>query len=354
MGRLRELSRWLPGALALILVACSATPAAPPVASPPAAAPPAAAEAAPTSTPPSLLKLEVPTATLSATSTPLWVAVDYGFFRRYGFDAEVKGLAPAAATQAIQSGSVPFGATAGSTVTAFVGGARELVYIAGLLNKVLFQLVAQPEVARVEDLRGKAVGTSTAGSSAAIALTEALRRYGLEPDRDVAVLYLRDQPGILTGLLSGQIAAGFLASPYNRQARVQGYRLLLDTADLDIAILGLNITTTRGVIERERDTARRFLMAYIEAIEFARRQPAATIESIMRGTRNDDRALAEEAYQLYRAVWDPWPSAQAIQTFLDNLDVPGARDVRPEQLIDDSLLQELEASGWLAAHLSPP
>ena len=66
------------------------------------------------------------------------------------------------------------------------------------------------------------------------------------------------------------------------------------------------------------------------------------------------RAAAEEAYELYRKLWDPWPSPRALQTLLDNLDAPEARDVRPDQLIDTSLLRELEASGWLARHLTPP
>ena len=348
----------LPLVLAAALVACGGPPAAPPTA--PAAAPAtprggaSAPAATPEPTPPPLRTLEVPTATLSATSTPLWVAVDHGFFRRHGFEVEVKGLAPAAATQAVQTGSVPFAATAGSTITAFVSGARELTYVAGLLNKVLFQLVAQPDITRIEELRGKTVGTSTSGSSASIALSEALKRYGLEPGRDVTLVYLREQPAIMTGVLTGQVPAGFLAAPFNSQARAQGARLLYDTADSDIEIMGLNITTTHAVLERERDMARRFVMAYIEAIEFARRNPEPTIESIMRGTRNDDRQLAAESYALYRPVWDPWPSAKAIQTLLDNLDVPGVAEARPEQMIDDSVLRELQASGWLATHLAPP
>ena len=68
----------------------------------------------------------------------------------------------------------------------------------------------------------------------------------------------------------------------------------------------------------------------------------------------DDPNVKRQSYELYRAVWDPWPSALALQTFLDNLDLPGARDVRADQLIDDRLLKELQSSGWLAHHLGPP
>ncbi len=298
---------------------------------------------------------ELPIATVSATSTPLWVGADQGIFKRYGFDVTVTGLAPAAATQAVQSGTVPFAATSGSTITAFVSGARELRYIAGLANRVPFQLISQPDVTTFEGLRGKAVGTSTPGSSTSIALMEILRDRGLEPDHDVSVLYLREQPAIFTGLVSGQVAAGFMASPFNQQARNQGYYLLLDTLAAGIDILGLNITSTTEVLQREPEMVRRFLMAWVDSVQFARHQREPTIDSIMRGTRNDNRALAEASYDEYRTIWDVKLSAPAIQKLIDGSeDLPDAKNVKAEQLIDDRILRDLEASGWLAQHLTPP
>jgi ABC-type nitrate/sulfonate/bicarbonate transport system substrate-binding protein len=361
--------RWLTAFVLLALVACAPAPSAPakPAAgsvpagpAAPASAPtPGAGAAAPSAsrvepTPAALRRIELAAGAVSATSGPLWVGVDHGHFARYGLEVEVSTLAAATATQAVQSGSVPFAATSASTVAAIAGGARDLVFIAGGITKPLFQVLAVPEVARVEDLRGRTVAGSTPGASASIALIETLRKHGLEPDRDAAMLYLREQPTILSGLVSGQVAAGVLASPFNKQGRDQGLRLLVDVGDSDIEIFGQSITTTRGLLERDYDTARRFVMGYVDAIEFSRRQPAATIDSLMRGTRSENRADAEEAYAVYRAVWDPMLSTKAMQTLLDHTDVPGARDLRPEQVFDDRIMRELEASGWLAQHLGPP
>ncbi|HEY7060566.1 MAG TPA: ABC transporter substrate-binding protein [Chloroflexota bacterium] len=363
--------------VALALCGCAATPNAPaprpaadttaPQAAAPPASQPAPAGAAPSGaalgatsptaepTAAAVRAFELPIATVSATSGPLWVGADQGIFKRYGFDVTVVGLAPAAATQAVQSGTVPFAATSGSTITAFVSGARELRYVAGLANRVPFQLISQPAVTRFEDLRGKAVGTSTPGSSTSIALMEILRDQGLEPDRDVSVLYLREQPAIYSGLVSGQVAAGFLASPLTTRARNEGYYLLLDTLSAGIEILGLNITSTTDVLQRDPELVRRFVMAWVEAVQFARHQREPTVESLMRGTRNDDRVLAEESYDLYRAIWDVHLSPPAIQKLIDaSDDVPGAKDVKAEQMIDDRILRELDTSGWLAQHLTPP
>ncbi len=108
------------------------------------------------------------------------------------------------------------------------------------------------------------------------------------------------------------------------------------------------------MLQRDYEGARRFLMAYVEAVQFARHQRAPTVDSIMRGTRNESRELAEDSYDLYQAIWDVHLSPGAIAALLADLDLPGARDVRPEQMIDDRILRELQASGWLAQHLTPP
>jgi NitT/TauT family transport system substrate-binding protein len=339
----------------LALAACTAaprTPASREAPSKPAALAGSATPAAPTA--PAPRQLELPTGTVSATITPLWVAIERGIFRRYGLEVELAGVAPNTATQAVQTGTAPFAATTASTVTAYANGARNLTIIAGMLNKVLFQLVASPEIARAEDLRGKAVGASAPGSSAEIALGATLQRLRLDAERDVTILHVRDQPAILASLLSGQVVAGMMSNPYNQQALGQGYRLLFDTAESDIEILGLHIASTREVLDREPDLARRFVMAYVEAVQYARQEPAGTVEAMMRGTRNEDRALAEDAYAMYRKVWDPWPSARALRVLLDSLDVPEARDLQPEELIETGILRELEVSGWLGQHLSPP
>ena len=137
-----------------------------------------------------------------------------------------------------------------------------------------------------------------------------------------------------------------MASPFTTQARNQGYHLLLDTVAAGIEILGLNITSTTEVLQREPEMVRRFLMAWVESVQVARYPRDATVDSIMRGTRSEDPALAEESYDQYRTIWDVKLSPAAIQKLIDGSDdVPSAKDVRAELLIDDRLLCELVTNG---------
>jgi len=95
------------------------------------------------------------------------------------------------------------------------------------------------------------------------------------------------------------------------------------------------------------------LKAYVEGLQYARDHKADTVESISRGTRNEDRAEAESAYDSYRDLWSPWPTEGGIRTVLNNLDEPAAKTARPADMIDESILRDLEQSGWLAANYRP-
>ncbi len=350
---------WWPSALLLLLLACGPTASAPAApARPPgdASAPSAASDASAPSaepTPASVQKVDLALSTVSATNTPIWVAADYGLFRRYGLDVNVTPMSPAAANQALAAGSVPLTITGGSSVSAYVAGNTDLVFIAGLINRAHFKIMGRPEITSIEDLRGKSVGSSTAGSGATLALYETLRRFGLEPNRDVEITYFREQPNIASALLAGAVQGAVLSPPFTDQVQAQGARLVVDMLDFNIELLANNVTTTRGFLEREPDLVRRFLMAYVEGIQYARDHKAEAIESIMRGTRNDDRAEAESAYDTYRDLWNPWPSEGAIRTVLNNMDEPEAKTARPADMIDDRILRDLDQSGWLAAHYQP-
>lgn len=301
--------------------------------------------------PPPLRQLNVPLVSSAATMVPFWVAAEQGLFRRYGLEPELVAMPPATAAQALSAGSAPIAVAGGSVVSAWVGGATDLVFVAGVSQRAPYRIIVRPEITRVEDLRGKSIGQTTPGSSPAVATIEVLRRYGLEPDRDVTLTYLRDTQATVAALATGVVQGLATSSPQAEQAMAEGGRLLVDMRELNIPILGPQIATSRGLVERDPDLVRRFVMAYVDGLQYARDRPDEGIAALMRGAQLDDRSLAELAYRDYYDLWDPWPSEAAIQTLLDNMDVPAARTTRPAEMIDDRFVRELEGSGWLAEHL---
>lgn len=340
---------FLGGAALLLLLACQ------PATSAPAPAPVQARGPAAEGQPPAPPRpVAFGLTTVSGTVAPIWVALEHGIFARHGLAVETVAMSPAAVNQALLAGNLHLATSGGSAISAYVGGATELVFIAGLLNKAHFKILARPEIARIEQLRGRTIGSSTAGSGASMALLETLRRFGLEPHRDVQISYLREQPNIASGLLSGAVDAGVLAPPFTDQVEAQGARVLVDMRQFNVELTGTNLTTTRTFLAREREVAKRFVMAYAEALRFAREHREPTVAAILRGTQSTDREQAESAYEVFRDLWDLWPTEGAIQTVLNNLDEPGADRVRPAELLDLSILHDLERSGWLAQHYRAP
>jgi ABC-type nitrate/sulfonate/bicarbonate transport system substrate-binding protein len=347
-------------AVLLGLAACTA-PAGPPPAgeragsSPEAPARAAPQAAAPTAEPtaPALRSLQVPLSAVSGSVTPVWVAARAGLFRRHGIDAELATVSPATAIQAILGGSALITPTGTATVGAWVGGAHDLVFVAGGVSRAVFKVVARPEITSVQELRGKLLGNTAPTSSGTLAMFETLRRFGLVPERDYTMTYLREQPAVLAALLSGSIQGTVLGTPLSEEAEAQGMRMLADMRDLQIEMMSSYVSTTRQLVAREPDLVRRFLMAYVEGIQLARDDPVVAVEALMQGSGDQNRAHAEAAYAVYRPVWDAWPSTAAIQSLLDYMEEPAAKTARPEDMIDLGPLRELERSGWLAAHYRP-
>jgi NitT/TauT family transport system substrate-binding protein len=351
--------RWLLAAVLLAGLGCAA-PAAPspgaPAASTAAAAAPAASQSAvaapaiPTSVP-ALRTLQVPLSAVSGAATPVWVADQAGLFRRHGLDAEVVNVSPATALQSMLAGGAPVTPTGSGTVTAWVTGATDLVFVGGGVSRAVFKVMSRPEVASVQDLRGKALANTAPTSSGTLAMFETLRRFGLEPERDYTMTYLREQTAVLAALLSNAIQGTVLGTPLSEEAEAQGMRVLVDMRDLQIDMMSSYMTTTRPTLERDPDVVQRFLMAYLEGMQLARDDPALAAEAIMRGSGDANRAHAEAAYAVYRPVWSAWPAPAGIQGLLDYLDEPEAKSARPDDMIDLGPMRELERTGWLAAHM---
>jgi ABC-type nitrate/sulfonate/bicarbonate transport system substrate-binding protein len=227
------------------------------------------------------------------------------------------------------------------------------VFVAGGVNRAVFKVMSRPDIASVQDLRGRMLGNTAPTSSGTLALFETLRRFGLEPNRDYSMTYLREQSAVLAALLSNTIQGTVLGTPLSEEAEAQGMRVLVDMRDLPIDMMSSYVTTTRALVADDPDLVRRFLMAYLEGMQLARDDPALAVEALLRGSGDPNRLHAEAAYAVYRTVWDPWPSPAGIQGILDYMEEPGARTARAEDMIDLGPLRELERSGWLGAHVRP-
>jgi ABC-type nitrate/sulfonate/bicarbonate transport system substrate-binding protein len=238
-----------------------------------------------------------------------------------------------------------------SVFAANLEGGETLWFIV-TLNRPVLHLMARPDITGVEQLRDRAVGVSRLGTFTDMFMRLGLRRLGLEPDRDVTVLSTGGPPESVAAATTGRVAAIVVGPPNNLRAHEAGLRLLLDISTLDVAYPAAGVATTRKVLAERREVLRRFTRAYVEAIHVFRTDAALAQDVIGRWTSTTDPADLLESYRAFRDLTEPLPlpRLEAMKTALELLefDLPRAREADPAIFYDDSLVREVETSGFLA------
>ncbi len=84
---------------------------------------------------------------------------------------------------------------------------------------------------------------------------KALRSWGLEPDRDVAVLQIGSTQEIFAATAAGAVEVGPMAAPLHLRAQREGYRALVDLADTGIQYPQTIVTATRAHLEAHEEQA---------------------------------------------------------------------------------------------------
>lgn len=323
----------------------------------PAAAAPAAGQAAPAATPtapaaPELLPIRIGYAAPSAGFAPVWLAQDAGLYAKHGLNAELTNLGPNAAAPLI-AGEVEVVQNAGPAVHAANLEGGDTIWFIVSVHRPVLQLMVRPEIERAEMLRGQAVGVSARGTFTSQWMHRALELLGLEPDREVTMLATGGPPESVAAATSGRVAAVIMGPPSNLRAQEAGLKVLLDLSTLDVQYPSAGVATTRRVLRERPEVLRRFTRAYVEAIYLYLTDPTLAQAVLERYTRTTAPADLAESYRAFRDLTDqvPLPRVEAMQTALDLMapDLPSARGADPHRFYDDSLVRELEASGFIAA-----
>ena len=102
----------------------------------------------------------------------------------------------------------------------------DFVNVAATIASAMSKLLVRPEIRRPEDLRGKRVATSSIGSLGDFLFRYALRKYGLNPDREITWISIGTNAERLQALFTGVIDGADVIYPADVQAERRGYRVL--------------------------------------------------------------------------------------------------------------------------------
>ena len=219
-------------------------------------------------------------------------------------------------------------------------------------NEALEQRVhGAPEINSLKDLKGKVVGVSGLGGSTDFATRLALREVGLIPDKDVAIRGVGGAPETVAALKAKVVQAGTLSPPSSFVAKKAGFKILFDMSSLGVDYVSSGLGIKKASLAANRLEAKQFLMAMIEGAKILTRDEEFALRVLTKHTRISDRDVLKQSYDYLRPYFlkVPYPSARAIKDTLDALakDLPKAKDADPRDFIDNSVLKEIEASGYI-------
>jgi NitT/TauT family transport system substrate-binding protein len=283
---------------------------------------------------------------------PLWFAKETKLFEKRGLDVRLVGMGTGSVSlRALIANDLEIASLSGSGLVQAALQGADTIILSAAINGFIFKVFAAPEISSPAQLKGKKLGVSRYGATSDFAVRLALKKWGLNPERDVSILQIGTTQDTVRAMQTKMLDAGVLSGTASLIARKVGFRELGDLAELGLHYPMAPIGTTKSYLQKNEGLVKEFMLAYIEAIHDFKRNKEAALAVLKKYTRNDDREVLEDSYtnaaSKYLAL--PIPTIDGIRTILTELSstVPAAKNADPEQFVSYKIAREIEASGFV-------
>ena len=295
-------------------------------------------------------KVRINWTAVTGAQSGVYVAYEEGLFKKNGLEVELIHIPSSSrGIQAILAGEIAFSYMDGMNLAqANLKGAGLALIVAGT-NRMVFSLMARPEIKKISDLRGKKIGITRIGSSTHTATLYAVNQAGLKPS-DYQILPLVEVPNIFIALMAGQVDAGTVSPPTNSRARKAGLNELMNLAKEGPEYVSVAVGTSRSYIKANEEIVRRLVRSYAEAVHLFKTNKAVGIRVLQKYTRVKEADILEDAYGQFREYLEspPYVSRKGIEAILSELGEKeqAARQAKPEDFMDMRFMNELEKEGF--------
>lgn len=217
--------------------------------------------------------------------------------------------------------------------------------------------LAAPSIKSAADLKGKKIGTSPPGETPDQLTRVALRRLGIDPEKEVTLVPLDDDRNtgrvnsLLTGQVSGMMVTANTVYDLEKTGQIGNFNRLTDNRQLKIfAGGGADYAVATSFLKNRRDDVKKFMAGICEGIAVARKDKAKALAFVAKSGRDLEPAKIEYLYKLYITEVIPARPHLKIEGIelgiqMAGLMTPSAQALKAQELVDNALVPELEKEG---------
>lgn len=280
-----------------------------------------------------------------------FIARDSGMFKKHGVEPRLVIFdSGSVLAQAALSGDVKISVTSGPVTIASRSQGADTTIIGTCVNTPPYSIVTSKNITRWDQLKGKRIAISRFESGTDTSVRLVLKRFGVDPIKDLIILQVGTQPARYQALLAGNIEATIISPPLDLQAKKDGFNILVNIAELGIPYPQQAIETTDRVIRDNPQMVKAFLKGFIEGVVYAAKNKNVTKHTIMKYLKTSDPEILEATYQSYIQVTDysGFPNLEGVRNAMDEVGarVATVKNKRPEDFVNMRFLKELENEGF--------
>jgi NitT/TauT family transport system substrate-binding protein len=312
----------------------------------PSPSPTVAASAVATPTPkPSPFKLVVSYSNIIGDELPLWATKEGGFFEQNALDvADLQNIASAQGVPALISNQVQVAQVGGSEVLSVNAEGGDLVVVAQLAGVYPFVLEVAAPIKTIADLKGKKIGVSSVGSSSDIATRAALKKMGLDADKDVTILAVGSAAQRTAAMLSGAIDAGVSQPPDSLAVEAKGFHVLYDLASQKLPSANTSVVVTRTFLTANKAVVQRYVDSLVQGIKKMKAERQFGIDVLKKYFKSTDDTAMAATYDFYAQLVTATQPFPRPEMFADAQSILGAKSDKVKnydvsKMLDTSFVQ---------------
>ena len=297
-------------------------------------------------------KLRLAWAGFSPTNSPIWVIQDRKLLQRMGVDPEIIAInASPTVLQALLAEEIDAASVSVTTLTSSRLQGADTVLIVGVVPTFVDHIISIGSITKIEQLKGKVGGVNRLGSTSDLGLRLALRKLGIDPEKDTKIIPVGGNPERFAALSKGLTQFTIMPEPFLTQAERLGFRNLYNVSELKIPFWWNGTLTRERIIKAKRPLLLKLARAMVEAIHIIKTEKAYAIGLFKKNLGVSDPEGLERAYKDYSNIFPeaPYPTPEGVKTMLDDLAPknPKAGTADPNAFVDQSLIRELDSSGFI-------